>query len=167
MHLIWKAIRQEFYLKLVLGISLLVGGAIGGYVFFKKENIMAVFGLVAILLGLKLLRDAIRHSKVEEELLWQLLHRESGRWQIVWVYTMTTQVMPFGFLLWERGVMFFKLIDGKEISIELPANKQKMVSRFLNRLLTHASFGYSDERQHLFDRDPSMLIRNDGAGQEE
>lgn len=160
MHLIRTSIRRELILKLTLSILLFAAGIVVGYVYFKKRNVLATFGLVAVLAGLKLLRDTLRRSKVEDDPLWQLLQKDSGRQQIVWVYCVTTQVMPFGFHLWQRGAMFFKLMDGEEITVSLPAGKQKMVSRFLNRLLPHASFGYSEEKQRLFESDPSMLLRS-------
>jgi hypothetical protein len=67
--------------------------------------------------------------------------------------------MPFGLYLWERGTMFFMLQDGDEISVGLPARKLKMVSRFLNKLLPHASFGYTAERQQQFEADPKLLLK--------
>ncbi len=161
MHFIRRSIRKEYFLKLSLSAFLVLGGCAWGYVFFKKRNVLLVFGLVALLIGLKLLRETLSHSQIESAPLWQILHRESGRLQVVWVYHVKTQVMPYGFHIWERGTIYFKLIDGREITLDLPATKQKMVSKFLNRVLPHASFGYSEERQQLFDRDPSLLLRSD------
>ncbi|MFQ5445897.1 MAG: hypothetical protein ACE5FF_03095 [Saprospiraceae bacterium] len=65
--------------------------------------------------------------------------------------------MPFGFHLWDRGEMYFMLMDGSEVSISLPAVQLKMVLRFMNKLLPHASFGYSAERQRQFEMDPATL----------
>lgn len=146
-------------MKLGFGGVLLAGGTAFGYVFFEKRNLLATFGLAAALAGLKLLWDVLRRPTPEDEHLWQLLNHQPR--QIVWVYTMTTQTMPFGFYLWERGTMYFKLLDGSEISLSLPARKLKMVSKFLNRLLPHASFGYSEDRLRQFETNPASLLRSE------
>ncbi|MCB0522119.1 MAG: hypothetical protein H6577_09025 [Lewinellaceae bacterium] len=157
MRLLRSSIRQEQRAKLALAVFLLVSGAVFGYVFFEERNILATFGLVAVMVGLKLLWEILRSPKVENDRLWQLLNSQSKH--IVWVYSMNTQTMPFGFYLWERGTMYFKLLDGGEFSVSLPARKLKMVSKFLNRLLPHASFGHSAERERLFEEDPSLLLK--------
>ena len=159
MQLLRRSIRREFYWKLALVAVLFTAGIGFGYVFFEKRNVLATFGLVATVFGLKLLRDILLQPRPEDDPLWQLLHTANGQQQIVWVYCLTTQVMPFGFHLWERGTMFFKLLNGDEMTVGLPAGKQKMVSRFLNRLLPHASFGYSEERRIQFEANPALLRR--------
>ena len=98
----------------------------------------------------------IKKPRTEDERLWYLLNENPK--QIVWVYSITTQTMPFGFHLWDTGTMYFKLLDGDEITVGLPTKKLKMVSKFLNRLLPHASFGYSEERQAQFEKDPKLLL---------
>ena len=157
LRLLRRSIRQEQRTKLALAIFLLAGGAAFGYVFFEKGNILATFGLVAVMVGLKVLWDLLQRPKVEDDRLWQLLHYQPR--QIVWVYGMSTQTMPFGFYLWEQGTMYFKLLDGGEISISVPAHQLRMVSKFLNRLLPHASFGYSEERRQQFEADPASLLK--------
>ncbi len=157
MRQISRSLRMEWLLKFCLAVIFLMGGAVFGYVFFKKKNILATFGLVAILLGIKLLWDFFRRPHLENDPLWRALTRE--RRHIVWIYTVNTQVMPFGFHLWERGTMYFKFSDGGETTLEMPARKLKMVSKFLNKLLPHAAFGYSEERERQFQADPSKLLK--------
>jgi hypothetical protein len=157
MRLLRRAIQQERQSKLVLAVFLFLGGGLFGFVFFLKKNILATLGLLALMIGLKLLWEVLRQPKVEGERLWQLLNTQ--RREIVWVYCTNTQLMPFGLYLWERGTMFFMLQDGDEISVGLPARKLKMVSRFLNKLLPHASFGYTAERQQQFEADPKLLLK--------
>ncbi len=159
MRLLRRALQLERRSKLCLAVFLLVGGALFGYVFLKKRNILATFGLLAVMTGLKLIWELLRRPKVEDERLWQLLNGQ--RRDIVWVYCSNTQVMPFGLYLWERGTMFFMLEDGGEISIDLPARKLKMVSRFLNKLLPHASFGYTAERLQQFEKNPALLRKQE------
>jgi hypothetical protein len=158
MRMLWRAIGRERHICLAFAAALLLGGTAFGWVFFQKKNVLAAFGLAGMLLGTKLLWDVLRSPKVNDDRLWRLLNHH--RKQIVWVYSIRTQTMPFGYQLWERGTMYFMLIDGDEIALDLPARKLKMVSRFMNKLLPHASFGYSEERRALFETNPASLLRN-------
>ena len=159
MQLLRRATQLEHRVKLVFSAFLLLSGAAVGYLFFEKSNILATFGLAGVLVGLRMLWDVLRQSKLEGGHLLKLLDSQSRH--IVWVYSLNTQTMPFGFYLWERGTMYFKLADGTEIALPLPARKLKMVSKFLNRLLPHASFGYSAERQRQFEENPASLLRSE------
>ncbi len=157
MRLLRKAIRQEQQAKMTVSFLFIAGGGAFGYLFFEQKNILATFGLASILFGLHLLWEVMRRPKPEDEHLWKLLNKRSR--QIVWVFYVNTQTMPFGLYLWEESMMYFKLADGSEISIALPSKKLRMVSRFLNRLLPHAAFGFSYERQRQFEVDPANLLR--------
>ena len=67
--------------------------------------------------------------------------------------------MPFGLEFISNCVIYFHLMDGSHESVSLPSKKQKLVSKFLNRLLPHATFCFSEERQQQYDIDPFMLMR--------
>ena len=157
MRLLHRAVQRERNVKLTLSLVLMTAATVIPY--FNKSRNKFIFGtcLVAFLVGLQLLYKIIRKSRSEEERLLDLLKNNPR--QIVWVFSIATQTMPFGFHLWDAGVMYFKLLDGDEISVNLPSKKLKMVSKFLNRLLPHASFGYSDERQAQFEQDPKLLLK--------
>lgn len=157
MRLLYRAVQRERNTKLAFSLVLMTAATVMPY--FNKSRNKFIFGicLVAFLVGLQLLYKIIRKSRSEDEKLLHLLKNNPR--QIVWVFSIATQAMPFGFHLWDTGVMYFKLLDGDEISVNLPSKKLKMVSKFLNRLLPHASFGYSDERQAQFDQDPKLLIK--------
>ena len=110
------------------------------------------------LVGFLLLKKALEEAHAESHPLWQTLL--NNPLNIVWVYSVRTQVMPFGFYLWENGQMYFKLVDGNEISILVPARKLRMLSRFLNKWLPHATFGYSPENEQLYRENPVQLIKS-------
>ncbi len=157
MQLLYKAIQKERYMKLILALCLMVSGVIFPYLFFQKNSFVTVAGLAVLLIGIQMMLGIIRTPQAVDERLWFLLNDNPK--QIVWVYSVTTRTMPFGFHLWDAGTMYFKLLDGNEISINLPVKKMKMVSKFLNRLLPHATFGYSDERHWQFEKDPKTLLK--------
>lgn len=157
MKLLHNAIQKERNTKLVFALSLMFCGVVVPYVYFQRNSFITSVGLVAMILGIKLMFEVIRKPRTEDEMLWTLLCEKPK--EIVWIYSVTTQTMPFGFYLWDAGTMYFKLLDGDELSVSLPVKKMKMVSKFLNRLLPHASFGYSDEKREQFEKDPKSLLK--------
>ncbi|MEZ4953287.1 MAG: hypothetical protein R2825_06905 [Saprospiraceae bacterium] len=157
MRLLYNALQKERNLQLVLAIVLITAGVTVPYLYFRENSFISSVGMVALIVGIRLMYGILKKPKPEDERLWILLN-ETPR-QIVWVYSIATRTMPFGFHLWDNGVMYFKLLDGDEISVNLPVRKLKMVSKFLNRLLPHASFGYSAERQTQFESDPKLLLK--------
>ena len=157
MKLLHSALQKERNIKLVLALCLMFLGVVIPYVFFQKNGFIAVVGLATLLASIYIMFGLLRRPATTDERLWHLLNHEPG--QIVWVYSVVTQTMPFGFHLWDAGTMYFKLLDGDEISVYLPVKKMKMVSKFLNRLLPHASFGFSEERQAQFESDPKLLLK--------
>lgn len=159
MRLIRRSLYREWLYKWCAAVVLLIAGMVWCYIFFRRGNILSVLGLLLLLTGLRLLREVLRSPVPQKSPLWQIL--TGNPMKIVWVYTVKTQVMPFGFLLWEAGQMYFKLNDGDEISITLPARKLIVVSRFLNHQLPHASFGYSPQKEALYRENPIQLFRTE------
>lgn len=156
MLVIRDAIRRDLWLKLAVGVVLLMAGLGLAAFFYQKYNLVAVLGLGMALPGAWFLREYVRRPKVEDDPLWQVLHRRPR--QVVWVYTQEEQLMPFGMLLAERGTLYVMLLDGAELTLALPARKLKLASKYLQRLLPHAAFGFSQERRQQFERDPAMLL---------
>ena len=157
MRILHNAIQKERHVKLSFALCLMFLGIWLPYYYFLKNGFIASVGMVALIIGIRMMFGIIRTPQAVDERLWHLLNKDHG--QIVWIYSVTIQTMPFGFHLWDSGTMYFKLLDGDEITVSLPVKKLKMVSKFLNRLIPHASFGYSDERQIQFEKDPKSLLK--------
>lgn len=155
MKLLRRSVRKEWALKLIFAFLFAGIGNWFGWYFFKRGNVLAAFGLASVLLGVWLLWSALRRPSSDSHPLFYLMKKKPEK--IVWVYSENIQSMPFGFHLWDTGMMHFKLSDGGEITVSLPAEKLKMVSKFLNRILPHASFGYSEEKRQQFETDPTLL----------
>lgn len=119
--------------------------------------ILTIMGLAFSVIGLKLLAQNLRQSQIEHSPLVYLLLNEPE--QIVWVYSVMTQRMPFGLEWSKNGIMYFKLLDGDEITVTLAAGDLRLVSKFLNRLLPHASFGYSKEKEKMYEINPEHLLK--------
>ncbi|MBK8565824.1 MAG: hypothetical protein IPN76_21395 [Saprospiraceae bacterium] len=157
MLVIRDAIRRDLWLKLAVGLALLAAGLGMAAVFYQKYNLLAVLGVGVALPGAWFVREYVRRPRVEDDALWQVLHRAPK--QVVWVYTQEERLMPVGLLLAERGTLFVMLLDGSELTLAMPARKLKLASHYLHRLLPHAAFGFSVERKQQFEQDPSLLGR--------
>jgi hypothetical protein len=68
-------------------------------------------------------------------------------------------------LLGSTGLKLYtstKLRDGDDISVSLSTDDLKAISKYLNDLLPHATFGYTKDREQWFMASPLMLLREEG-----
>lgn len=130
------------------------------FVFSFNKNIFLMFWAIGItFLGSFFAWRRFILIKKRQFPLSNLLRDEPEK--IVWVYSILTQRMPFGFEVNQTGTMYFKLIDGDELTVSLPADQLKSVSRSLNTRLPHATFGYTKEREQWFMAHPAMLLKDE------
>lgn len=78
---------------------------------------------------------------------------------IVWVYTLETQVMPYGFYSYRKGMIYFHTLSGEQYELPLRADQLVRISKQLNFVLPKATFGYSEEKQSQFEVAPQLLLR--------
>lgn len=164
MQLLRNAIRREWRLKVVASLFLSVLGLLFSFAFFGVNIILTLFGLICTLLGIRFIFRLIREGRPGGPRLIYLLEHRPGH--IVWVYSVLTERLPFGLRFTSSCTMYFKLMDGDEVSVSLPARRQPEVSKVLNRLLPHATFGYTRDREQWYMADPAMLLRDEGEGEE-
>lgn len=157
MVILKKALKRDWHLKCLSLTLLVLFGISLTWVCFQKNMILTIMGLAFSVIGLKLLAQNLRQSQIEHSPLVYLLLNEPE--QIVWVYSVMTQRMPFGLEWSKNGIMYFKLLDGDEITVTLAAGDLRLVSKFLNRLLPHASFGYSKEKEKMYEINPEHLLK--------
>jgi len=158
MQLLEGAIRREARQQVAVGAALFLLGAYLAYNTFHSNVPLMVIGLAIALISAKLLHYAIVNLKEGNNRLLQILEKQPR--QIVWVYSMVVERVPFGIHLYRSGTIFFKLSDGMELSVRLPVRYMRTVSRFLNRLLPHATFGYSADREYSFRLSPESLRKS-------
>lgn len=155
MQTLCKALLRDTRLQLIFALILTGGSAVLVSFCFTKNIILTAFGLAGFVFGLRFFFKTFKQSSLENNRLLLLLNKNPRK--IVWVYALNTQRNPFGLEFMDSGVLYFKLADGDEISVGLPVKKLKLVSRFLNRILTESTFGYSDERAKQYRLNPELL----------
>lgn len=149
---------MELRLQFMASILLCLAGWVLCYFFFQKNSVLTLIGLILAILGLRYVFKALKNWNVEHHPLIRILYFQPR--QIVWVYSLLTERMPFGFQFSKSATIYFKLINGDEFSIGLSAKKLKLVSKTLSRLLPHASFGYSTVREQWFLQSPEKLRKD-------
>ena len=116
--------------------------------------------LLLFLLGMPLPLLMIKRAQWWQPTQHPLIHRLSQHPDtIVWVYGVQTNFQPFGLKVRDTGLLYFKLENGDDHTVSLPAEKLKQVSLFLNRILPRATFGYQAEHERQYEIDPTQLRR--------
>ncbi|MEM9929786.1 MAG: hypothetical protein AAF840_08215 [Bacteroidota bacterium] len=77
---------------------------------------------------------------------WRRQLREEPE-SIVWVYSMVVERMPFGFKTTDVGTLYLVDTEGDCHTFGLKPKDLKLVTKTLNRVLPHAEFGYTPERE--------------------
>ncbi|MCB9276263.1 MAG: hypothetical protein H6564_19640 [Lewinellaceae bacterium] len=152
-----RAIRRELRLKLFCSAALWGAGLTLCLAFFQSSIFLTVLGLACAVSGIRLTRRFFEFRRVDDSRLMRLLRYHPG--QVVWAYSVVTQRLPFGLRVGSSCTLYLKLIDGDEVTVSLPEKDARLVSHLLNRLLPHATFGYTRDREQWFLANPELLLR--------
>ncbi|MEM6697886.1 MAG: hypothetical protein AAF806_31985 [Bacteroidota bacterium] len=156
-NLLKEAAKREQRTKLLSAMVLLVFALVFIALFFGKNNPLSVVGLIALLFAVQFAYQYFKYLDVQQMPLFVLLKRKPQ--DIVWVYSVVTERMPFGFKINHNALMYFKLLDRDSICLAVPAERAEVISSGLNYLLPHATFGFSEDKEQLYMAAPEMLLR--------
>jgi len=160
MKILENAIRKEIQQQLLASCFLLFTGLIMGILGLGRSVFFFILGLGVSGISLALIVKSIRQQNIEQNTIFRALHDHPE--SLVWVYAIVTERMPFGLKFWQYGLLYFHTLDGKHHTISVPVAKLKLLSKYLNRLLPSATFGYSLEKEELYRDSPLHLLRNGG-----
>lgn len=77
--------------------------------------------------------------------------------EVVWVYRIEREVMPFGVMVFKNSYYCLGLTSGDSMLFPLIDEVHHPFNREMNTFLSHATFGHSVEKEQLFRADPEML----------
>lgn len=157
MRLLKKAILREVYFQIAATGLLLLFGLTLLLLQLNGSIFLSVIGLGTMVFSGFFIYKSIPALDLEMHPLYRTLMDEPE--QIVWVYSLATQRMPFGLEIFKSGIVYLYLADGGHYSVSLPVRKLKLACKFLSRLLPHASVGYTPERAEKFQFNPKLLKR--------
>ncbi len=156
---IQEALVADRNLKLAVGLLAILGGTVLLFYYFQSAAwILSALALVSFLGGFRLLWGVFRYWHPSNMRLIRLLKYQPE--EIVWVYSVTTQNLPFGIQISKKTTMYFWLMERDNITIRLKEKDLKSVALYLNHQLPHASFGFSQEKEQWYIANPALLLRD-------
>ena len=159
-HPAFKAIRQSLLWEVrglfLIGAATLILGIILSTL-LTSNWIGLTLAAIILLVGLYICGNAWKVWDVDKSPLLKILRYQPER--IVWVYSVVTQRMPFGFKFSQNGTLYFKMIDGQDYSVSLPSKYLSYVSKSLQKHLPMATFGYTRDREQWYMASPELLIK--------
>lgn len=165
MRALRKAVAKDRNQQLVALVFVLLSGIALIIMLAHRHAVFSILGAAASVLAFRALYPWFGRLVIHKTPLFNLLLNQPRK--IVWVYSVVTQRMPFGFEFSRNGLLYFKLIDGDQIVVSLPEDKLVSVANFLQRLLPHASFGYTADREQWYIAAPELLIQHDEGNSSE
>lgn len=139
-----------FLLGLILAFSPVIQPA-GGHLFWQ------ITGSVFMLLGLIFSMHTYRIFPFHRWSVTQWIHQRPKK--IVWVYPYIVENMPYGIKLFNLTTLYFKLLDGNDLQLRCTPEEAYRLMDDLRMHLPHACFGYSQEKEFMYENDPEMLLR--------
>ena len=122
---------------MVVGLATVVGGILAGYGWAPLAG--SALATAALYWLYRLLS--------EQPIAYWRRHLREEPEDIVWVYGMVTERMPFGFRLGTMATLHLVDRDGDMHCFGIRPNELKLVTKTLNRVLPEAEFGYTEERE--------------------
>ena len=153
---LWKSLEKDWLLQLTVKLIVLVSALILMAVGISTYPAVFILGALFTIVG-SLLTYRHFHQKSSLEKLQDRLYDDPG--SIIWIYTIVLEHHPFGLQINERGLIYFKLDDGDEVSAYLPPRKLKLITKVLQRALPYTVFGYTKERAEQYKKDPMLISK--------
>ena len=125
--------------------------------FKRNEWILAILIVTFTTIGLIIIVKLINNWQLEKLELIDLLKNKPK--EIVWIYSVQTNRLPFGIQFTYDCTMYFYLLNGDFITIDLPKQKVIETSETLNLYLKHATFGYSKDNEQWYMANPELLLK--------
>ena len=145
---LWRSIRREHAQQQLTAGLLVVGGLTlalfslqGGWPAYWAAAGLAVFAVGSYWLFRLLGRQPLVYWR-------EVLHERPE--EIRWVYSQVTERAPFGLNLLRNGMLYLVDDQGEFNAFALRTRDLKLVTKTLNRVLPHAEFGYTEERERRY-----------------
>ena len=151
-----KALKREIWELISIGSIFFVSGFMLVMLAPKYHYSLLILGILLISPSIYLFLKAFQNWDVQKSDVLDCLQNHTKK--IVWVYPFVTQVTPFGISLFDRCYIVIKTTDGEEFSFKVPIKKKKLLLNWAKRLIPHAQFGFSKERETLYGQSPESFL---------
>ncbi len=140
---LWDSLEREHRTKQVTALILVAAGLFLCFLTLRTSATGPFVGSLVACLGMYWL---FRLLRVQPVAAWREELRTHPE-RFVWVYGLVTERMPFGLNLMRSATLYLIEANGTVHDFSLPARQLLLVTKTLNRLLPHAEFGYTEERE--------------------
>jgi hypothetical protein len=156
-----KLLGRELQQKIMLFSFVFVGFLLLLFAHIYIINRPELSRLIAIILGILIVflvwffSHIYKNRDTKGNKLEQLLQTQPR--QIIWIYTVNYDIAPAGIYLYRRSTLVFNLSNREQLFLYGSAREVESCKRFLAKLLPHATFGYTKEREQWFMASPLLL----------
>lgn len=135
--------EREHRTKQLLAVGAVVAGLAVSALSLPHSAVFPFLGALVATLGVYWMYRLLGEQPAAA---WRELLREEPT-RIVWVYGLVTERMPFGLNLMRSATLYLVEANGEMNDFSLHPDQLLLVTKTLNRLLPHAEFGYTEERE--------------------
>lgn len=159
-QIIETALRQNRNLKVGMGTSLILLSLTVILTTLDGMQARTALGIALLCMmlgftGLYFLLNGILRYDTQKNYLLKLITQQPE--QVVWVYYLKVENMPFGVRVMQFTTLYIHLLNHEKISIQMSEAKIQLLMNLLRHRLANATFGYSKMREQLYQISPSLL----------
>ncbi len=156
--LIIQALNRERWMKMAVGLSLLLIAAIFLFSIIGRLNFL--FSLCGMLLSFAgfylLLSGILEYDRQKNHVLETVIASSKS---VVWIYYLKVEHFPFGIRILQMTTLHFKLNDYDHITLNLSEKKILELLPSLKKSFPHATFGYSKHYEQMYEISPDLLLK--------
>ncbi len=160
--LLEKALRKNRNIKLIWGLFLL--GLAVFLTFYlnrplllpaKTAFLFLLFCIILAFSGGYLLLNAVLRYDIHKNSILKTIREEPQK--IAWVYTTKIEYFPFGIKFMDMCSLHIHLTDYDKMVLFMQEKELKKLNQLLKMHLPQTTFGYSKQREQLYDISPDLL----------
>ena len=125
----------------------------GGWVLVR------ITGGGVLLAGLLLVIYLMRWPPFRNPLVAEALFQKPE--QVVWVYHEVMQTMPFGIAVLQKITVCLARTDRTTLVLRVEPEDFDHLWKELQKMLSHATFGYSKDKAYMYKTEPRLLLRSE------
>ena len=156
---IYESIRKERLQKWIVAMLIIPVSIFLITHFYQTDFLLVIIGLVGLSISVILVISLIQGGGLEKHPVYKILSEQPR--DIVWVYSIKTQRLPFGISLFENTYLYFADTKSHLFSLKVRDKDIKIIMRKLNQWVPWASFGYSEQKELSYRENPNSLIKKE------